>query len=126
MFLVSPPLLYAFLAWPRCGRRAHTSGSGSGGPAPASGSASEPQSLALRRGFVIALLAGTLPMLVALMLFFATGYYQFGNRYLLDVMPLLLLLVASGMDGRVTRTASVLVALAIIANLFGAYRFCVG
>jgi hypothetical protein len=94
LFLVTPPLLYALLCWRR------------------------------RSSFILALLAGLLPLLVALLLYFATGYVQFGPRYLLDVMPLLLLLAAIGMNGRLTAIGYVLTVLAVAANLFGTYRLC--
>ena len=57
-------------------------------------------------------------------MYFATGYVQFGPRYLLDAMPLLLMLVATGMRGRLTHVGYVLIVLAIAANLFGTYRLC--
>lgn len=96
LFLVTPPLVYIFFAW--------------------------------RRGnlFTLALLCGILPLTVTLMLYFATGVVQFGPRYLLDVMPLLLLLAASGLRGKLTHVGYVLIVLAVAANLFGTYRMCEG
>jgi len=94
MFLVTPPLLYVFRL------RRH------------------------KLAFALALLSGILPLLAALLLYFATGVVQFGPRYLLDVMPLLLLLVALGMRGRLTHVGYVLVVLAIATHAFGTYRFC--
>lgn len=93
MFLVTPPLLYALLAWRR------------------------------RSWFTLASAAGAVPMLVGLLLFRATGFDQFGNRYLLEMMPLLLFLVAAGMRGRLTYTGYVLIVLAMAANLYGTYRY---
>lgn len=96
VFLVTPPLLYVFLCW--------------------------------RRGswFVLALLGGIVPLLAALLLYFATGVVQFGPRYLLDAMPLLLLLTAAGMGGRLTHPGYVLAVAAIAVHLFGVHRFCEG
>lgn len=94
MFLVTPPLLYALLAWRQ------------------------------RRPILLALLAGTLPVFVALLLFRATGYQQFGNRYLLEVMPFLLLLVGAGMRGRLTNVSYALIVLAVAAHLYGTYWMC--
>lgn len=94
MFLVTPPLLYMFLAW------------------------------RTRSPFVLALICGAAPVVAALLAFQATGFRQFGNRYLLDVMPFLLLLVAAGMRGRLTYAGYALIVLAVAANLFGTYRFC--
>ncbi len=93
MFLITPPLLFLFVAWRRWD------------------------------GFTLALLCGALPPVVALLLFRATGYSQFGNRYLLDAMPLLLLLVATGMNGRVSPAAAALIAAAVVMNTFGTLRF---
>ncbi len=75
-------------------------------------------------GFNLALLAGALPLAVALQFYFATGYVQFGPRYLLDVMPLLLLLAAAGMCGRITHLSFDLILAGLAINLFGVYRFC--
>jgi len=115
MFLVTPALVFAFVAWRR--RR----------NPPALGATSDSgQAESERRranAFVTALLAGAIPLLTALLLYFATGATQFGNRYLLDAMPFLLLLVASGMRGRLRTTGFLLIALSVAVNLFGTYRF---
>ena len=96
LFLVTPPLVYIFLAWRR------------------------------KNLFTLALLGGILPLTITLMLYFATGFAQFGPRYLLDVMPLLLLLAATGLRGKLTHVGYVLIILAVAANLFGTYRMCEG
>ncbi len=94
LFLVSPPMLYLFL----CGRP--------------------------RRGSLLAaFLAGAVPGIGALMLYHATGWYQFGQRYFLDVMPFLILLVAFGMRGRVTVVSSLLILLSLATNAWGTHRF---
>lgn len=94
MFVVTPPLVYALLAWRQ------------------------------RRRFLLAVVAGMLPVLVALLLFRASGYLQFGNRYLLDAIPFLLLLVCAGMRGRLTAVSYSLIVLAVIVNLYGTYWMC--
>jgi 4-amino-4-deoxy-L-arabinose transferase-like glycosyltransferase len=94
MFLVTPPLVYTLLAW---------------------------RTRARMTGVLLAGLA--LPMAALLCLYF-TGFRQFGNRFLLEFLPLLLLLVAIGMRGRVTLAAYALGVAAIVANLFGVYRYC--
>ena len=66
--------------------------------------------------------AGTCLLLLLLCLF--PGWYQFGNRFLLDVMPLAILLIAIGMQGRLTPTAALLIALSVAVNTWGTYRFC--
>lgn len=93
MFLITPPLLFLFLAWRH------------------------------RDGFTLALLCGAVPIVGALLLFRATGYAQFGNRYLLDAMPFLLLLVATGMNGRLSLAGGVLIIAAIAMNTFGTLGF---
>ena len=93
LFLVSPFMLYLFTCWRR------------------------------RDLLLAAVLAGALPGTAALMLFHGTGWYQFGQRYLLDTMPFLLILAAFGMQGRLTWTAATLIALSMVVNAWGTYRF---
>lgn len=91
MFLVTPPLAYVALAWRR------------------------------RAPLALAAAAGVAPFFAALMLYVATGYTQFGNRYLLEGLPLLLVLVGAGMNGEVSHLAYVLVVLAVAMNAWGTY-----
>jgi hypothetical protein len=93
MFLVTPPLLYVF------------------------------RSVSRRDWFALGVWAGVVPCMLLLLLFQGSGWFGFGNRYLLDLMPLALLLIAIGMRGRLTRTGLVLVALSLIVNAWGTYRF---
>ncbi len=93
MFVVTPPLLYALLAW------------------------------RYRSRYTAALVVGAVPLLLTLMFFIGTGWVQFGNRYLLDAMPFLLMLVACGMRGRLTLVSYVLIVLAVAVNLWGVYRW---
>jgi hypothetical protein len=95
MFLVTPALLYVF----RSHRR--------------------------RNWFTLCLWAGVGTGLLMLLLFMGTGWYQFGNRYLLDLMPLAILLIAAGMEGRLTSMSAILIILSIVANAWGTYRFWV-
>lgn len=94
MFLVTPALLYVFRASPR------------------------------RDGFTTSLWLGVGSCMTMLMLFQGTGWYGFGNRYLLDLMPLAILLIAIGMKGRLTRVSVPLIVLSILVNAWGTYRFC--
>ncbi len=93
MFLVTPALLYALFAW------------------------------RYRSRYAAALLVGVVPLLLTLMFFIGTGWVQFGNRYLLDAMPFLLMLVACGMRGRLTLLSVVLIAFSVAINLWGVYRW---
>jgi len=92
VFLMTPPLLYLFLAWRRWS------------------------------ALVGAALAGALPLMAVLMLFVGTGWMQFGPRYLLDCTPMLLLVAAAGMGGRLTQVGFGLVVAAVGVQLFGTPR----
>lgn len=94
LFLVTPPVVFAFFAWRH------------------------------RTPFLGALVLGILPFVGALLFYFATGYAQFGNRYLLEALPFLLLMVGMGMGGRIGFWAYTAIVLAIAANTFGTVRFC--
>jgi len=92
VFLMTPPLLYLFLAWRRWS------------------------------AVVGAALAGALPLIAVLMLFVGTGWMQLGPRYLLDCTPMLLLVAAAGMGGRLTQVGFGLVVAAVGVQLFGTPR----
>lgn len=93
LFLVSPALVYLFPA------------------------------LRARGAWVKAAWAGCAGVMVVLLTFFGTGWFGFGNRYLLDLLPLAMLLVAAGMRGRLTRPALALIAASVAINVWGLYRF---
>ncbi len=93
MFLVTPPLLYIF------------------------------RSVSRRDWFALGVWAGVVPCMMLLLLFQGSGWFGFGNRYLLDLMPLAILLVAMGMRGRLTWVSGLLIALSIVVNAWGTYRF---
>jgi hypothetical protein len=95
MFLVTPALLLALFAWRS--RTLVTLGA------------------ALAAGVGLALL----------LVFMGTGWYNFGNRYLLELLPFLLLLVAAGARSRLTPVLGALVALSIVVNAWGTWRFLV-
>ena len=79
----------------------------------------------LRRDWLqMSVLAGAIPGTAALMLFHGTGFYSFGPRYLLDTLPLLLILAAYGMRGRLSAVAVALIGVSIAINSWGTYRFC--
>lgn len=94
LFLISPPMLYFFLCWRQ-----------------------------KRRDLLAAVLAGAIPGTVALMFFHGTGWYQFGQRYLLDTMPLLLVLAAFGVRGRLTWPLGGMILWSFAVNAWGTYRF---
>lgn len=94
MFLVTPALLYVFRSRPH------------------------------GDWFIRATWIGAGAAMVLLLLFHNTGWVNFGNRYLLDLMPLAILLVAIGMRGRLTPVRVLAIALSILVNAWGTYRFC--
>src|SRR5262249_44211063 len=82
---------------------------------------------AYKRGdwFVRAVWLGAGGLMVILLLLGNGGAIQFGARYMLDLMPLVVILIAIGMRGRLSRTAVTLIGLSIAVNAWGTYRFLV-
>lgn len=64
--------------------------------------------------------AATAAVLGTDLLYFSTGFAQFGWRYSLDAMPMLMLLAAAGFRGQAGLTCRALVALSIALNVWGA------
>lgn len=93
MFIVTPAFLFLLVAW------------------------------RTRSRYTLAVALGAAPLFILLLLFLGTGYVQFGNRYLLDELPLLLALVACGMRGRLTNVSFVLIVLSIAMQTFGVYAW---
>jgi hypothetical protein len=58
-------------------------------------------------------------ILLPTILWFSTGWVQFGYRYSLDFLPFLLILIASGMGKTVNKAMIILVALSVAVNLWG-------
>jgi hypothetical protein len=58
-------------------------------------------------------------ILLPTILWFSTGWVQFGYRYSLDFLPFLLILIAAGMGKTVNTSMIVLVALSVAVNLWG-------
>jgi hypothetical protein len=71
------------------------------------------RSLRLGSWLTVALVA------VPSLLYFNTGSYQFGYRFALDWLPLGVLLVALGTDGRLRRWGKVLVVVSVLMHLWG-------
>jgi len=71
-----------------------------------------------REPLVKAALAGTLAVLLVLWMSFASGWVQFGYRFILDFIPLVMIMVASGMTS-MTRNARLLISISIIINFLG-------
>ncbi|NOT30614.1 MAG: hypothetical protein HOP15_09235, partial [Planctomycetes bacterium] len=79
--------------------------------------------LRARAGLVRAAWTACACSMGVLLLFFGTGWFGFGNRYLLDLLPLAILLVAAGMRGRLTTLSVVLIAASVAVNAWGLHRF---
>jgi len=58
-------------------------------------------------------------ILVPTILWFSTGWVQFGYRYSLDFLPFLLILISSGMGSQLNKLKIVLVVLSVAVNLWG-------
>ncbi|HWL95355.1 MAG TPA: glycosyltransferase family 87 protein [Phycisphaerae bacterium] len=86
LFLASPAFLYAMIALRR-----------------------------IRTSTVVRDAAVTLALsLIPLLLYFNTGYAQFGHRFSMDYMPLLLILMVAGVQPRLSRVATGFVLLSIV------------
>ena len=70
------------------------------------------------RGLVAACWLSVALVLVPSMLFFNTGWVQWGGRYLLDAWPLLMILTALGMHRIDRRMSALLIALSLASNLW--------
>jgi len=91
LFLSCPPMLYAFVAVRREWKRP-----------------------AVKDAALSVLLA-----LIPLLLYFNTGYMQFGHRFSLDYMVPLLVLVTAGIGTRPSRLAFALTAVALLIQIWG-------
>jgi len=59
--------------------------------------------------------------LVPLLLYFNTGYAQFGHRFSMDYLPLLMVLVVAGMGARPSRLAYAAIAVSILIQTWGVF-----
>ena len=69
------------------------------------------------RDALIAVAACLLPLL----LYFNTGYAQFGHRFSMDYLPLLMVLVVAGMGARPSRLAYAAIAVSILIQTWGVF-----
>ncbi|HKP51810.1 MAG TPA: hypothetical protein VJ183_04070 [Chloroflexia bacterium] len=67
-----------------------------------------------------ACLLGIISIMVPLITYYGIGWIQFGYRYALDFMPLLLMLAALGLPRPLTRTAKALILASVVINIWGA------
>jgi hypothetical protein len=73
----------------------------------------------LRRPIVRAAWCGILPCAIVLMMYFNTGYVQFGHRFGMDYLPLLMVLMAAAVPRRPTMGFVLLVVLSILIQSWG-------
>ncbi len=72
-----------------------------------------------QRWLAVALLAACILPALLLLLYFNTGWYQFGYRFALDFLPFLFLLAALGMKERPTWIAKLLIILSVLIDVWG-------
>ncbi len=72
-----------------------------------------------QRWLAASLLAGCILPVITLLLYFNTGWYQFGYRFALDFLPFLFLLAALGMAKRLTWREKALITLSVLINVWG-------
>jgi hypothetical protein len=68
---------------------------------------------------IIACWAAIIPIMMAIFLFAATGWTQFGYRYALDIYPFLLLLVVKAVGNQVRWYHMALIVASVVINLWG-------
>lgn len=76
-----------------------------------------------RRWLAAALLSACILPIILLLMYFNTGWYQFGYRFAMDFLPFALLLAALGMRGRIGWFERSLILLAVLVNVWGYYVF---
>ncbi|GAC1399054.1 MAG: hypothetical protein NVS4B12_05870 [Ktedonobacteraceae bacterium] len=72
-----------------------------------------------QRWLATSLLAGCLLPIASVLLYFNTGWYQFGYRFALDFLPFLFLLAALGMAERPRWGEKTLIVLSVLINVWG-------
>lgn len=66
---------------------------------------------------------GTLLVATPLLFYYNTGYGQAGYRYILDVLPFLMILIALGIRGHMTKSAGVLIIASILMGYLSLVNF---
>ena len=72
-----------------------------------------------QRWLAASLLAGCVLPVAAVLLYFNTGWYQFGYRFALDFLPFLFLLAALGIAERPRWSEKTLIVLSVLVNVWG-------
>jgi hypothetical protein len=77
----------------------------------------------LKDKMMLAALGGLLLTLIPIITYGATGFSQFGYRFSLDILPFMVLLVASGMRYRLDKFKITIIVLSCCINLWGMLTF---
>lgn len=97
IFFLSPPLLFMFLASPITRRRGRI----------------------LVNPYVLSLILGAVITLLPSLMLYSTGWMQFGYRYALDIVPVMVLLTVFGLKGKLHWAYSVGTCFAIVFHVWG-------
>ncbi|MBM3156416.1 MAG: hypothetical protein FJ004_03935 [Chloroflexi bacterium] len=73
----------------------------------------------LKESLVLPAIAGLLLTSIPLVTYAVTGWAQFGYRFSLDVLPFMVILVASGMNHRLNKLNVAVILLSCVINLWG-------
>lgn len=76
-----------------------------------------------RNAIVLGALLAALLVAIPNLLYYNTGWMQFGYRFALDFIPFLLVPMAVGMRGKISKLAILLILLSIVANYYGLHWF---
>ena len=74
-------------------------------------------------GMSMAALVSVAAIAIPIVTYRATGWSQFGYRFSLDALPLIAILVASGMGHRLNRLMIAVILLSCAVNLWGTLAF---
>jgi len=77
----------------------------------------------LKPRLVLAALVGLLLTSIPMLTYGATGFLQFGYRFSLDILPFMVIIVASGMRYRLDGLKIAIIVLSCCINLWGTLAF---
>jgi hypothetical protein len=75
------------------------------------------------RNFVWGAWVAVALLLIPLLTYYNTGWWQFGYRFSLDFMPIVILLIALGAGPHVSRVLRLLIVVGVVINLWGVTWF---
>lgn len=95
VLFLTPPLLWAFLAYSKSRRNNK------------------------KRKLILAIWVGIIITLIPILMLSGTGWYQFGYRYILDILAPVLILVVFGLNGKINKLFLTAVIISIYFHLMG-------